>query len=72
MELDNRKKLTNEVVSIGKKTAQKETPVLMKMPIKFAQLLNTVSCSSEAEVQKQHWHCSISEQNGVQDEEVSS
>jgi len=34
MELDNSKKVTNEVVIIAKKIAQKETSVLMKMPVK--------------------------------------
>jgi len=58
MELDSSKKVTNEVVIIAKKNAQKETSVLMKMPVKVAQLLNTASCSSEAdlfvEMQKRH------------------
>jgi hypothetical protein len=75
MELDNGKKVTNEVVIIAKKTAQKENSVLMKMPIKLAQLLNTASCSSEAdlfvEMEKHHWHCSIYEQSGVQDDTVN-
>jgi hypothetical protein len=75
MELDNSKKVTNEVVIIAKKTAQKETSVLMKMPVKFAQLLNTASCSGEAdlfvEVQKQKWHCSISQQSGGQGDKVN-
>jgi hypothetical protein len=75
MELDNSKKATNEVVIIAKKTAQEETSVLMKMPVKFAQLLNTASCSSEAdlfvEMQKRHWHRSISEQSGVHGDTVN-
>ena len=50
MELDNSKKVTNEVVIISKKTAQKETSVLMKMSVKVAQLLSTASCSSEADI----------------------
>jgi hypothetical protein len=75
MALDNSKKVTNEVVIIAKKTAQKETSVLMKMPIKFAQLLIMASCSSEAdlfvEMQKQQWPCSISEQSGGQGDTVN-
>jgi len=59
MKLDNNKKVTNEVVIIAKKAAQKETSVLIKMPLKVAQPLNTGSCSSEAdlliETQKRHW-----------------
>jgi len=75
MELDNSKKVTNEVVIIAKKITQKEISVVMKVPVKVAQLLNTASCSSEAdlfvEMQKQQWHFSISEQNGVQDDAVN-
>jgi 23S rRNA G2445 N2-methylase RlmL len=75
MELDSSKKVTNGVVLIAEKTAQKESSVLIKMPIRVAQLLNTASCSSEVdlfvEMQKQQWHCSISEQSGVQDDTVN-
>jgi hypothetical protein len=65
VELGNGKEVTNKVVIIANKTAQKENSVLMKMPIKLAKLLNTVSCSREAdlfvEMEKRHWHSNICE-----------
>jgi hypothetical protein len=75
MELDNGKNVTKEVVIIAKKTAQKENSVLLKVPIKLAQLLNTVSCNREAdlfvEMEKHHWHSGVYEQSGVQDDTVN-